>query len=218
MVSAYQMLEQEKQRHGYLNRLRLRSLASQYLQIAPLINDGFFYPFYIFIVLFKNEQRMLELNFVEDILLDNYKDHCRRSYHFSMIKRVNKGVKANEILLEFNQEKFIYEAMVPGQRDFIVAMLKTAQEEAQIAQRKNKGVNCPDNHNLKKQGGDLDCLSKFLKLENNLQLSPIMNDFVPPHKSLMKGNCRKKNRTMGYETRYLLLGISQLLISRDPDF
>ena len=43
--------------------------------------------------------------------------------------------------------------MVPNQRDFIVAMLKTAQEEAQIAQRKNKGVNCPDNHNLK-QGVD----------------------------------------------------------------
>ena len=45
-----------------------------------------------------------------------------------------------------------------------------------------------------------------------------MNDFVPPHKSLQQGVCRKKNRNMGYETRYLLLGISQLLISRDPDF
>ena len=123
-------MEHEKQRQSYLNRLRLRSLSSQYLQIAPLINDGFFYPFYIFIVKYKDEQRMLELNFVEDIILDNYKDHCRRSYHFSMIKRVNKGIKAHEILIEFNQEKFTYEAMVPGQRDFIVAMLKTAQEEA----------------------------------------------------------------------------------------
>ena len=73
---------------------------------------------------------MLELNYVEDILLDNYKDHCKRSYHFSMIKRVNKGVSQNQFLLEFNNEKFIYEALVPGQRDFIVAMLKTAQEEA----------------------------------------------------------------------------------------
>ena len=45
---------------------------------------------------------MLELDFVEDILLDNYKDHCRRSYHFSMIKRVNKGYKPCEFLLEFN--------------------------------------------------------------------------------------------------------------------
>ena len=43
-----------------------------------------------------------------------------------MIKRVNKGVNPNEIMLEFNQEKFTYEAMVPGQRDFIVAMIKTA--------------------------------------------------------------------------------------------
>ena len=61
-------------------------------------------------------------------------------------------------------------------------------------------------------------LNKFLRLENYLQITPIMNDFVPPHKSLMMGVCRKKNRTMGYETRYLLLGISQLLIARDPDY
>ena len=61
-------------------------------------------------------------------------------------------------------------------------------------------------------------LNKFLRLENYLQISPIMNDFVPPHKSLMMGECRKKNRTMGFETRYLLLGISQLLIARDPDY
>ena len=45
-----------------------------------------------------------------------------------------------------------------------------------------------------------------------------MNDFVPPPKSLQIGVCRKKNRTMGSETRYLLLGISQLLIARDPDY
>jgi PH domain len=28
----------------------------------------------------------------------------------------------------------------------------------------------------------------------------------------------KKNKALGYETRFLLLGHSQLLISRDPDF
>ena len=43
-----------------------------------------------------------------------------------MIKRVNKGFNKDEFILEFNQEKFTYEALVPGQRDFIVAMLKTA--------------------------------------------------------------------------------------------
>ena len=133
IVNAYQMLEKEEERVRYLNRVRLRSLASQYLQISPLLNDGFFFPFYIFIVRDKDEQRMLELNFVEDILLDSYKDHCKRSYHFSMIKRVNKGFNKDEFILEFHQEKFMYTALVPGQRDFIVAMLKTAQEEAQIS-------------------------------------------------------------------------------------
>ena len=160
---------------------------------------------------------MLELNFVEDILLDSYKDHCKRSYHFSMIKRVNKGYNKDDFILEFNQEKFMYTALVPGQRDFIVAMLKTAQEEAQISQRRNKGVNCPENHNLK-QGGEQEKTQKFLRLENNLQLSPIMNDFVPPPKSLQIGVCQKRNRTMGTETRYLLLGQSQLLVARDPDY
>ena len=55
VVNAYQMLEKEDERVRYLNRVRLRSLSSQYLQISPLLNDGFFFPFYIFIVRDKDE-------------------------------------------------------------------------------------------------------------------------------------------------------------------
>jgi len=103
----------------------------------------------IFTVLDGKEQRLIELNFVEDVLHDRYKDHCCRSYHFSMIKRVNKGYEMDTFNVEFNNERFCYKALVPLQRDFIVAMIKTAMEEAQIALLKNRGVNCPDNHNLK---------------------------------------------------------------------
>ena len=79
----------------------------------------------------------------------------------------------------------------------------------------NKGINCPDNHNLKKKstGPDLD---KYLK--PNLQLEFILDDFVLPSKAIMIGECMKKNQKFGYEKRYLMLGHSQLLIGRDEKF
>jgi hypothetical protein len=45
-----------------------------------------------------------------------------------------------------------------------------------------------------------------------------MDDHVLPPKSLGKACIQKKNRALGYETRYLLLGHTQLLIARDPEF
>ena len=77
---------------------------------------------------------MLELNFVEDVFHDRYKDHCCRSYHFSMLKRVNKGI-GSEIQdmalfhIEFNNEKHNYRCIVPHQRDYIVGMIRLAMEE-----------------------------------------------------------------------------------------
>jgi hypothetical protein len=68
---------------------------------------------------------MLEIDFVEDVLHDRFKDHCQRSYHFSMIKRVNKSISQNddEFSIEFNNEKHNYRAVVSTQANFIVAML-----------------------------------------------------------------------------------------------
>lgn len=48
---------------------------------------------------------MLELNFVENVLNDMYKDHISRSYHFSMIKKVSRGYKYDELIIEFNNDK-----------------------------------------------------------------------------------------------------------------
>ena len=45
-----------------------------------------------------------------------------------------------------------------------------------------------------------------------------MHDYILPQKSLLIGKCRKKNRTLGSEDRYLMLGASCLLVARDPDF
>lgn len=66
----------------------------------------------IFTVLEKNEQRMIELNFVEDVLLDKYKDHVVRSYHFSAIKRVTGGLQPDEFFIEFTNSKFSFTAVV----------------------------------------------------------------------------------------------------------
>ena len=62
---------------------------------------------------------MLELDFIENILKDCYKDHVKKSYHFTMIKRVNKGfdsTKGEEGLfhIEFNNEKWNYKCVAPN--------------------------------------------------------------------------------------------------------
>ena len=50
IVNAYKVLEKEEDRIEYLNVLRIRSFASQYLSVAPQFKDGHFFPFFIFVV------------------------------------------------------------------------------------------------------------------------------------------------------------------------
>ena len=158
---------------------------------------------------------MLELNFVENVMLDRFKDHISRSYHFSMIKRVVKGFKYDELFIEFNNDKPVtYYASFPLQRDFIVESINLAIDEIKYLNLKNKGINNPDNHNLSKKTGTAD----DIYVKTSLELKLIMDDHVLPPKSLGKACIFKKNKALGYETRYILLGHTQLLISRDPDF
>lgn len=49
LVTTYKVLEKEEDRQEYLNMLRLRSLASQYNSITPMLKDGFFFPWLTFI-------------------------------------------------------------------------------------------------------------------------------------------------------------------------
>ena len=155
------------------------------------------------------------MNFVENVMLDRFKDHISRSYHFSMIKRVVKGFKYDELFIEFNNDKPVtYYASFPLQRDFIVESINLAIDEIKYLNLKNKGINNPDNHNLSKKTGTAD----DIYVKTSLDLKLIMDDHVLPPKSLAKACIFKKNKALGYETRYILLGHTQLLISRDPDF
>ncbi|CDW83809.1 UNKNOWN [Stylonychia lemnae] len=186
IITAYRFLSEEKERNKYINMIRLRSLVSQ----------------------------MLELNFVENVMNDRYKDHICRSYHFSMIKKVVKGYKYDEFFIEFNNDKPItYYANFPLQRDFIVEIINLAIDEIRFQNDKNKGINNPDNHNLSKKSGIMD-----IAVKTSLDLKFIMDDFVLPPKSIAKACVMKKNKSVGYEKRYLLLGYSQLIIARDPEY
>ena len=94
-------------------------------------------------------------------------------------------------------------------------MINFAVIKHKKATESNRGINCPENHNLKKKkaGPDL-----FKQVQSNLDLDFILDDFVLPPKSIKRGEVLKKNNYYGYEKRYLMLGHSQLLISRDKDF
>jgi hypothetical protein len=47
---------------------------------------------------------MIELNFVDDVLVDRNKDHEVRSYHISMVEKVIKGFKYDEFIIEFQND------------------------------------------------------------------------------------------------------------------
>jgi hypothetical protein len=50
IITAYQFLSEEKERNKYINMIRLRSLASQHLNMRAALKDGYIYPFMIFSV------------------------------------------------------------------------------------------------------------------------------------------------------------------------
>ena len=81
-----------------------------------------------------------------------------------------------------------------------------------------KSINCPDNHNIiskNTSGAPID-IDKHLKPRIHLEF--ILSDLVLPPKAVKKGKVFKKKKTVGYTERYLMLGHSQLLIARDPNF
>ena len=92
--------------------VRLRSFASQYMNMKAATNDGYIYPFMLFSVQ-ENPQtgpntigitRMIELDFVEDVLNDRLKDHICNSHHISMVEKVIKGFKYDEFIIEFQND------------------------------------------------------------------------------------------------------------------
>ena len=50
IITAYQFLSDEEERNQYINMIRLRSLASQHLNVKAALKDGHIYPFMIFSV------------------------------------------------------------------------------------------------------------------------------------------------------------------------
>lgn len=49
-------------------------------------------------------------------------------------------------------------------------------------------------------------------------MNVFMDDFHLPPQSLLKAKIKKKNKNLGWETRYLALGLTNLIISRDEEF
>ena len=48
--------------------------------------------------------RMIEIDFVDDILNDRLKDHQCTSHHISMVEKVIKGFRYDEFTIEFQNE------------------------------------------------------------------------------------------------------------------
>jgi hypothetical protein len=81
-------------------------------------------------------------------------------------------------------------------------VISLAIDEIKYLNLKNKGINNPDNPNLSKKASTGD--DTYVKTSLDLKL--VMDDHVLPPKSLANTTVLKKNKSLGYETRYLLLG------------
>jgi hypothetical protein len=53
---------------------------------------------------------------------------------------------------------------------------------------------------------------------HNHKIHVLMDDYHLAPKCLLKAKIKKKNKKLGWETRYIALGMTQLLISRDEDY
>ena len=109
VVEAYQILSNVDQRDEYIQMIRLRSFVCQYINLSAAEKDGHIFPFMLFSVQ-ENKQnninadsgqsRMIELNFVDDVLNDRLKDHENNSHHISMVEKVVKGFRYDEFIIE----------------------------------------------------------------------------------------------------------------------
>lgn len=102
-----------------------------------------------------------------------------------MIKRVVKGFKYDEFFVEFNNDKpMTYNSSFPLQRDFIVEIINLAIDEIKYQKESNKGINNPDNHNLRKKNQLSEVTGGWVKTSLNLRF--VLDDRVLPPKSLAK--------------------------------
>ena len=89
-------------------------------------------------------------------------------------------------------------------------------------------VNAPDNHNLKKKITKQKSTNTAITgawweppldiKDRKLKVRYILKDFVPPPKIIKQGICMKKRKKFGYTKRFIILGNTQILMSRDVNF
>jgi hypothetical protein len=66
-----------------------------------------------------------------------------------MVEKCISGFKYDEFIIIFQNKKITYYATFPLQRDYIVEMINFLIIKQRRQLISNKGINCPDNHNLK---------------------------------------------------------------------
>ncbi|CAI2383649.1 unnamed protein product [Moneuplotes crassus] len=228
IIGAYQMLNDPEGLSLYIHNIRIRSLINQETTAYRDTRNGAYYPFMIFSVSEKDTVMMLELNFITETIVLRVKDHERKEYSFSQITNVLQGVEHDKFIIEFNFGKNkirTFEATYQGQRDLIIKCLLYASQIFAVTespkydilkfQRENSeifGEIDQNGHYIREPASDMSTESRFQLMR------VLMDDFQLPPKSLCKAKVKKKNKKVGWETRYCALGLTHLLIARDEGF
>lgn len=112
--AAYQLVRDDEEYAHYMYTIRLRSFLSQKLVSFSEEESTNFYPYHIFIVM-DNEKsiiddchKLLELDFVTQTVVLNFKDHSSTSYSMSQILNVIQALNPWEFVIEFSNGMLTY--------------------------------------------------------------------------------------------------------------
>lgn len=93
---------------------------------------------------------MLEINFVDFVVSESFKDHAKTGVHFGALKRVVASHKDDEFLMEIEQHAPMQLiATITDQRDLIVRLLRLAMEKFYQSFIEPMNVNSPNNYYFK---------------------------------------------------------------------
>ena len=158
IIGAQQLLRDDTKKKEYFHILKMRSILSQPLTLTALGSEKELepvFPYFLFPIQIKGcrdvtKDRILEINFIDFVVSESFKDHSKTGVHFGALKRVVASHKDDEFLMEIEQHAPMQLlATISEQRDLIVRLLRLAMEKYYQNYVEPVNVNSPNNYYFK---------------------------------------------------------------------
>lgn len=120
------------------------------------------------------------------------------------------SLNVHNLIICFAGSKKELKAVYQAQRDLIVKLLIYAAEfKIQSALEDS-----PNNNSITSRNKSNEIINERTKHCDIENFKIYMDDMNLPPKSILKAEIKKKNKSLGWETRYIILGFTQLLSTK----